>query len=85
KEQIDESIMVYFLHRVLAQFEAPYPEKFYAPVLELIKYTIDGVKVAKDKEIACIRSFLASIDSEQAQALCAALPAEESVSPISAD
>ncbi|KAJ1857058.1 hypothetical protein GGH12_002422 [Coemansia sp. RSA 1822] len=85
KEQIDESVMVYFLHRLLAQFEAPYPAEFLAPVLELINYTIDGVKVAKEKEIVYIRGFLASIDNEQARLLCAALPDEASVTATLAD
>ncbi|KAJ2445261.1 hypothetical protein IWW46_001582 [Coemansia sp. RSA 2440] len=85
KEQIDESVMVYFLHRLLAQFEAPYPAEFLVPVLELINFTIDGVKAAKEKEIVYIRGFLASIDNEQARLLCAALPDEASVTSTLAD
>ncbi|KAJ2501541.1 hypothetical protein GGH96_001862 [Coemansia sp. RSA 1972] len=51
--------------------------RFLGPVLELINFTIDGVKIAQ-KEIVYIRGFLASIDNDQARLLCAALPDEAS-------
>ncbi|KAJ2759827.1 hypothetical protein IWQ57_006456, partial [Coemansia nantahalensis] len=74
--QIDESVLVYFLHRTLAQFEAPYPDAFAAPMLQIAERVIDAIKASKEKEVATIREFLAGVDSDQARSLHAALPPE---------
>ncbi|KAJ2851387.1 hypothetical protein IWW36_001154 [Coemansia brasiliensis] len=83
RDDVDESVMVYFLHRLLVQFEAPYPDQFCKPVLELIKHTIDSVKAGKDKEVTCIRDFLASIDGDLARSLLSELPDSSASTPIS--
>ncbi|KAJ2454564.1 hypothetical protein EV183_001435 [Coemansia sp. RSA 2336] len=83
RDDIDESVMVYFLHRLLVQFEAPYPDQFCKPVLELITHAIDSVKAGKDKEVTCIRDFLANIDDDQARSLLSDLPDPAASTPIS--
>ncbi|KAJ1866160.1 hypothetical protein LPJ78_002077 [Coemansia sp. RSA 989] len=83
RNDIDESVMVYFLHRLLVQFEAPYPDQFCKPVLELITHTIDSVKAGKDKEVICIRDFLASINDDLARSLLSNLPDPTTSTPIS--
>ncbi|KAJ2295432.1 hypothetical protein IWW55_005451, partial [Coemansia sp. RSA 2706] len=85
KELIDESVIVYFLCRLLAQFDAPYPTEFYTPVLGLLQHAIDGVKVAKEKGVMCVRDFLARVDDDQARALGAMLVDDATGSPISID
>ncbi|KAJ1832417.1 hypothetical protein LPJ70_006568, partial [Coemansia sp. RSA 2708] len=85
KELIDESVIVYFLCRLLAQFDAPYPTEFYTPVLGLLQHAIDGVKVAKEKDVMCVRDFLARVDDDQARALGAMLVDDATGSPISID
>ncbi|KAJ2792432.1 hypothetical protein H4R20_006748, partial [Coemansia guatemalensis] len=76
KDSVDKTVMVYFLHRTLAQFEGPYPAQFYEPMLEITEHALDGVKVANEKEKDCICEFLGAVDSEKARSLLAALSTE---------
>ncbi|KAJ2162909.1 hypothetical protein GGF46_000292 [Coemansia sp. RSA 552] len=85
KDLVDESVMVYFLNRIIAQFKAPYPEQFATPIVQLIEFAMDGVKAAKPKELACIRGFLDSVDADKAQELSALLPDEASTTPMDID
>ncbi|KAI8326504.1 hypothetical protein GQ54DRAFT_252893 [Martensiomyces pterosporus] len=75
-QYMDESIIVYFIHRSLAQFEAPYPKEFYDPMLTLIEFAINGVKIAEEKDLANVRGFLDSIDEDLARKLYYQLPEE---------
>ncbi|KAJ1736180.1 hypothetical protein LPJ61_000139 [Coemansia biformis] len=78
--QIDESVLVYFLRRTLAQFEAPYPDEFAEPMMQMVEHVMGGIRAAKAKEVASIREFLAGVgggdDDGKAQSLLAALPQE---------
>ncbi|KAJ1966249.1 hypothetical protein GGI12_000211 [Dipsacomyces acuminosporus] len=71
---MDESIIVYFIHRTLAQFEAPFPKEFYEPMLQLIEVAINGVKIAEEKDLANVRYFLDHIDDTLAKKLRKLVP-----------
>lgn len=68
-ESIDQSVSAYFIYRMLAQFEKPYPKEFYVPVLKLIEQTTGGIKTLKEKERDVVMGFLQSIDDELAKTL----------------
>ncbi|KAJ1950247.1 hypothetical protein FBU59_000769 [Linderina macrospora] len=81
-EYMDESIVVYFIQRTLAQFEPPYPPEFAKPMIKLIMRAWNGIKVADEKERVHVRAFLAALEStdDVARRLLASLP--EPVSPV---
>ncbi|KAJ2625804.1 hypothetical protein GGI25_000231 [Coemansia spiralis] len=80
-EMVDESVTVYFIYRVLVQFDPPYPKEFYKPILEVTERVMESVKVAKEKELEPIRQFLESIDNSLAKRLCNLLPVTGSSTP----
>ncbi|KAJ1947685.1 hypothetical protein GGF37_000269 [Kickxella alabastrina] len=79
-EVIDESTLVYFIQRMLLQFEPPYPEEFAAPMVLLIECVINAIKTAREADRAVIRNFLASVDTTLARNLQQMIP-EGSGSP----
>ncbi|KAJ2733194.1 hypothetical protein IW152_003266 [Coemansia sp. BCRC 34962] len=83
-EYMDQSVLAYFIFRTLAQFEPPYPEDFYQPMLQLIERAVGGIKTLKEKELVVVEAFLASIDGDRAKKLSQLLPSEPS-QPLSAN
>ncbi|KAJ2000880.1 hypothetical protein H4R26_004408 [Coemansia thaxteri] len=85
-DSMDQSVLAYFIFRNLAQFEAPYPESFYQPMLQLIERAIGGIETMKEKELMVVRGFLACIDDEDggAKRMLMLLPKEPTPPPLSA-
>ncbi|KAJ2061313.1 hypothetical protein GGI17_003163 [Coemansia sp. S146] len=83
-ESMDQSVLAYFIFRTLAQFEPPYPEEFYQPMLQLIERAVGGIKTMKEKELAVVRAFLGCIDDARAEGLSELLP-KEPAQPLSAN
>ncbi|KAJ2776027.1 hypothetical protein GGI18_004433 [Coemansia linderi] len=83
-EYIDQSVLAYFIFRTLAQFEPPYPEDFYQPILQLIERAVGGIKTLKEKELVVVEAFLGSIDDDKARSLGRLLPSEPT-QPLSAN
>ncbi|KAJ2465916.1 hypothetical protein GGI03_002394 [Coemansia sp. RSA 2337] len=81
-ESIDQSVLAYFIFRTLAQFEPPYPEEFYQPMLQLIERAVGGIKTMKEKELVVVIAFLGCIDDPRAERLCELLP-KEPAQPLS--
>ncbi|KAJ1891239.1 hypothetical protein LPJ81_005777 [Coemansia sp. IMI 209127] len=77
---VDETVTVYFIYRTLVQFEPPYSEEFYIPVLQLTERVMNSLKIAREKELAPIREFLQSIDHATAKRQLSLLPAPSATS-----
>ncbi|KAJ2385668.1 hypothetical protein GGI05_004625, partial [Coemansia sp. RSA 2603] len=78
-ELIDEGVLSYFIFRILSQFEAPYPEKFYVPMVQLIDITISAVKTtAKEDERSVICTFLEDVDDDRSRNVLRKLTRESS-------
>ncbi|KAJ2724883.1 hypothetical protein GGI07_001632 [Coemansia sp. Benny D115] len=80
-EGIDESVLSYFVYRTLVQFEAPYPKDFYAPMLRVVEYAINAIKIDKESVVSVVRAFLENVDDDLARKLHLKLSAG-SESPI---
>ncbi|KAJ1668457.1 hypothetical protein IW140_000288 [Coemansia sp. RSA 1813] len=74
-DAVDETVTVYFIYRTLVQFEPPYTEEFYMPMLQLTERVMDSVKIAREKELTPIREFLQNIDHALAKKQFSLLPA----------
>ncbi|KAJ2747200.1 hypothetical protein GGI20_000721 [Coemansia sp. BCRC 34301] len=73
-ESMDQSVLAYFIFRTLAQFEPPYAEEFYQPMLQLIERAVGGIKTMKEKELMVVSEFLGCIDDARAERLAQLLP-----------
>ncbi|KAJ2642527.1 hypothetical protein GGF44_001622 [Coemansia sp. RSA 1694] len=82
-ESMDQSVLAYFIFRTLAQFEPPYSEEFYQPMLQLIERAVGGIQTMKEKELVVVRAFLGCIDDVRAESLVQLLP-KEPAPPLSA-
>ncbi|KAJ2458933.1 hypothetical protein GGF42_001766 [Coemansia sp. RSA 2424] len=82
-ESMDQSVLAYFIFRTLAQFEPPYSEEFYQPMLQLIERAVGGIQTMKEKELVVVRAFLGCIDDARAESLVQLLP-KEPAPPLSA-
>ncbi|KAJ2824284.1 hypothetical protein FBU31_004036 [Coemansia sp. 'formosensis'] len=83
-ESVDQSVLAYFVFRTLAQFEPPYPEDFYQPMLQLIERAVGGIKTMKEKELVVVRAFLDSIGDARSERISELLP-KEPTQPLSAN